>query len=112
MSEKRDALVGVVIVAALAVIAAGTLWLEGSSFSGERTDVAAVFHEVGQIKTGNPVKLRGVRIGQVREVEVLPDGSGVRVTSASRTGSGSPRMPRWSCRPNPSSGTGRPRSIP
>jgi phospholipid/cholesterol/gamma-HCH transport system substrate-binding protein len=79
MSEKRDVLVGVVIVAALAVIAAGTLWLEGSSFSGERTEVAAIFHEVGQIKTGNPVKLRGVRIGRVREVEVLPDGSGVRV---------------------------------
>lgn len=79
MSEKRDALVGVVIIAALAVIAAGTLWLEGSSFSGERTEVAAVFHEVGQIKSGNPVKLRGVRIGRVQEVEVLADGSGVRV---------------------------------
>ncbi len=80
MSDKRDALVGVVIVAALVVIAVGTLWLEGTSFSGETTEVEAVFHEVGQIRSGNPVKLRGVRIGRVREVAVLPDGSAVRVS--------------------------------
>jgi phospholipid/cholesterol/gamma-HCH transport system substrate-binding protein len=80
MNDRRDALVGVVIVAALAVIAVGTLWLEGSSFAGETTEVRAVFNEVGQIRPGNPVKLRGVRIGRVREVSVLPDGSAVRLT--------------------------------
>lgn len=80
MTEKRDALVGVVIVAAIAVILIGTVWLEGSSFSGETAEVRAIFDEVGQIKPGNPVKLRGVRIGRVREIEVLPDGSAVRVT--------------------------------
>lgn len=80
MNEKRDALVGVVIVAALAVIIVGTLWLEGTSFSGETTEIHAVFTEVGQITAGNPVKFRGVRVGSVRNVEVLPDGSLVRVT--------------------------------
>jgi phospholipid/cholesterol/gamma-HCH transport system substrate-binding protein len=80
MTEKRDAMVGVVIVAALVVIVVGTMWLEGTSFTGETTEVHAVFSEVGQITAGNPVKFRGVRVGSVRRVEVLPDGSLVRVT--------------------------------
>jgi phospholipid/cholesterol/gamma-HCH transport system substrate-binding protein len=80
VNEKRDALVGVLIVAAIAVIVVGTLWLEGSSFAGETAELKAEFHEVGMVKAGNPVKFRGVRIGRVREVRVVPDGSAVRVT--------------------------------
>lgn len=79
MSEKRDALVGVVIVLSVAVILVGTLWLEGSSFSGEREPLLAVFEEAGQIRPGNPLKFRGVRVGRVRDVRVLPDGSAVKV---------------------------------
>jgi phospholipid/cholesterol/gamma-HCH transport system substrate-binding protein len=79
MSEKRDALVGVLIVAALLVITLGTLWLEGSSFSGEDQPLVAVFEGAGQIRPGNPIKFRGVRVGRVRHVRVLPDGSAVEV---------------------------------
>jgi phospholipid/cholesterol/gamma-HCH transport system substrate-binding protein len=79
MTEKRDALVGVVIVMALVVITLGTLWLEGSSFSGESEPLYAIFEEAGQIRPGNPLKFRGVRVGRVRDVQVLPDGSAVKV---------------------------------
>jgi phospholipid/cholesterol/gamma-HCH transport system substrate-binding protein len=79
MTEKRDALVGVVIVAALFVLVAGTFWLGGSAFSGEDRELDALFLEVGQIKPGNPVKLRGVRIGRVQSVRVEPDGTAVRL---------------------------------
>jgi phospholipid/cholesterol/gamma-HCH transport system substrate-binding protein len=79
MSEKRDALVGVVIVLSLLVITLRTLWLEGSSFSGEREPLIAVFEQAGQIRPGNPLKFRGVRVGRVREVRVLPDGTAVTV---------------------------------
>lgn len=79
MNEGRDALVGVVIVAALVLIGVGTLWLQGASFGGDRQDVAAVFERVGQIQPGSEVKLRGVHIGRVRTVEVEPGGELVRV---------------------------------
>lgn len=75
----RDALVGVVIVAAVLVTAAGTLWLQGEAIRGDWREVEAVFHEVGQIREGNPVKLRGVRIGRVREVRVTAEGDAVRL---------------------------------
>ncbi len=79
MKESRDALVGVVIVAALLLIGFGTLWLQGVSLTGERVDIEAVFERVGQIQPGSDVKLRGVRIGRVRSVEVEPDGELVRL---------------------------------
>lgn len=80
MSEKRDALVGLTIVVSLIVIVFGILWLEGSGFGGEDRTLEAVFSEVGQIKPGNSVKLRGVRIGRVRTLAVSPDGQGVILT--------------------------------
>ncbi len=80
MTEKRDALVGVVIVVALLVIVGGTLWLEGTAFRGDVVELEAEFNEVGMIRQGNPLKLRGVRIGRVQQVQVLPDGSAVRVS--------------------------------
>jgi phospholipid/cholesterol/gamma-HCH transport system substrate-binding protein len=79
VKESRDALVGVVIVAALLLIGFGTLWLQGVSLTGERVDIEAVFERVGQIQPGSDVKLRGVRIGRVRSVEVEPDGELVRL---------------------------------
>ncbi len=79
MNESRDALVGVVIVAALLLIGFGTLWLQGVTFTGERQDIDAVFERVGQIQPGSDVKLRGVNIGRVRSVEVEPDGALVRL---------------------------------
>jgi phospholipid/cholesterol/gamma-HCH transport system substrate-binding protein len=86
VNEKRDALVGVVIVVALVVIVGGTLWLQGTAFSGEAVEIEAEFSEVGMIRQGNPLKLRGVRVGRVDEVRVLPDGSAVRVTFRMREG--------------------------
>jgi phospholipid/cholesterol/gamma-HCH transport system substrate-binding protein len=80
MNERRDALVGLTIVTSILVIVFGTLWLEGSGFGGEDRVVEAVFAEVGQIKPGNPVKLRGVRIGRVRSMRVSADGEGVILT--------------------------------
>jgi phospholipid/cholesterol/gamma-HCH transport system substrate-binding protein len=77
--NMRDALVGVVIVGALLITAFGTLWLQGETIRGDWREVEAVFREVGQIRPGNPVKLRGVRIGRVREVNVTPEGDAVRL---------------------------------
>lgn len=79
MNEKREALVGLVLVAAVALTVFGTLWLQGTMVRGDTRDLMAVFDGVGQIRDGNPVKLRGVQIGRVREIAVEPDGTGVRV---------------------------------
>lgn len=79
MNRARETMVGLVIVAALVVTVVGTLWLQGASFGGDQRDLQAVFHEVGLIRPGNELKMRGVQVGRVRSIEVDPSGELVRV---------------------------------
>jgi phospholipid/cholesterol/gamma-HCH transport system substrate-binding protein len=79
MNRGRELLVGTVILIALAVVVVGTLWLQGKTFGPVRT-ASALSESVGQLALGNVVTYRGVRIGQVSRIQVLPDGSGVEVT--------------------------------
>ncbi len=79
MSRAKEALVGVVIVAAVLLVTFGTLWLQGVSLRATETEVTAAFTSVGLIRPGNNVKYRGVRIGRIREIEVDPQGELVLV---------------------------------
>ncbi len=79
MSRAKEALVGVVIVAAVLLVTFGTLWLQGVSLRAAETEVTAAFTSVGLIRPGNNVKYRGVRIGRIREIEVDPQGELVLV---------------------------------
>ena len=76
----REAWLGLVIVGAIVVAVVGTLWLEGSSFGQSQRDMEAVFEEVGLIRPGNPIKLRGVEVGRVQEVSVDSGGAVVRLS--------------------------------
>lgn len=80
MTRGREILVGVVLVAAVAVAVVGTLWLQGYDWGRNDQTIEARFLEVGQLMEGNAVKLRGVTIGSVRDITVEPDGEAVRVT--------------------------------
>lgn len=79
MSRGREFMVGVVIVAAVAVGVLGTLWLQGRTF-GPVVNIDVLTETAGQLTEGNALQYRGVRIGQVSAIAVLSDGSGVRVT--------------------------------
>ena len=78
-THARELLVGSVIIAAVVVLAIGTIWLKGTNFGVEETHVEVLVSEVGQLAEGNAVKLRGVPIGTVSSVEVEPGGALVRV---------------------------------
>lgn len=75
----RELVVGSVIIAAVLVVAVGTLWMQGTRFGQERTPVEVLVGEAGQLAEGNAVKLRGVPIGRVVSVKVEPGGNLVRV---------------------------------
>ena len=79
MTRGREFLVGAVIIVAVVIGVGGTLWLQGRTF-GPIVTVDVLTETVGQLGEGNAVQYRGVRIGYVRTIAVLPDGSGVRVT--------------------------------
>lgn len=79
MNSTRDALVGLVIIAAMVIGFGGSLWLQGHAWGEERRTIEAVFTEVGQIRSGAPVKVRGVRVGRVEEIRVDHDAQVVRL---------------------------------
>jgi len=78
-AERQEALVGVVILAAVLLTVFGTLWLQDFTWTRNQQEMEAVFREVGQIKPGNAVKIRGVSVGRVRDIQVDPSGQLVRV---------------------------------
>lgn len=79
MNRGKDILVGVVLVAAILVTIAGTLWMQEYGWGRNEVTVEARVLDAGQLMEGNDVKLRGVSIGQVRSIQVTPDGQAVRV---------------------------------
>jgi phospholipid/cholesterol/gamma-HCH transport system substrate-binding protein len=80
MKLKNEVMVGVVVVVGIIIAVIGAFWLSGTPFGAEQRPLRAVFGEVGELRSGNPVKFRGVQVGRVDEIDVDPTGLGVRVT--------------------------------
>jgi phospholipid/cholesterol/gamma-HCH transport system substrate-binding protein len=80
VNRNREFLVGLVIIAAVAVGVFGTLWLQGTNFGRTTRTVEALLESAGQLNEGNPVTYRGVRIGTVSAIGVEPAGDAIRVT--------------------------------
>jgi phospholipid/cholesterol/gamma-HCH transport system substrate-binding protein len=90
MRRRNDVVVGLVVLASLALIVFGTMWLRGAGFGREEQEIHARFHTVGQLLRGSKVKLRGVMIGRVNDIELEPTGRGVIVSMRVR---GDVRLP-------------------
>lgn len=74
MKRANDLVVGATILAAVAAIVAGTLWMNQVDLSGRRGQTVAVFRDVGNVRVGAHVVIRGVRAGRVQSMELTPRG--------------------------------------
>ncbi|HUC42090.1 MAG TPA: MlaD family protein [Gemmatimonadales bacterium] len=72
MKRENEFAVGLVVIAALAVVVGGALWLSGAHFGKTEETVTARFRTVGGLGVGNPVVLRGVRVGRVEAIRLAP----------------------------------------
>jgi phospholipid/cholesterol/gamma-HCH transport system substrate-binding protein len=70
---RREALVGVLIVAAAVVFFWMMLWLRGKELR-QGALVRASFADVAGLKVGDPVRTSGVSVGQVRRVALVEAG--------------------------------------
>jgi len=70
MKRRDDVVVGGTVLAALVAIVAGAIWLSQSQL-GQGGDLhVARFRSVGGLGVGDPVVLRGVRVGRVKEIRL------------------------------------------
>lgn len=75
-SPIRDLLVGVFVLSGLAALAYLSIQLGGATYSGPGgLTLYASFDEVGGLAPRSPVVIGGVKVGQVKKIELAPDGS-------------------------------------
>jgi len=72
MKRENEFAVGVVVIAALAVVVTGALWLSGAHLGKAEAVYTARFRTVGGLGVGDPVVLRGVRVGRVEAIRLAP----------------------------------------
>lgn len=70
-SPRRDLIVGIFVAAGLAALAYLSLQVGGVAYAGRGGLVlTATFDEIGGLKPRAPVAVAGVRVGQVRAIEL------------------------------------------
>lgn len=70
MKRRDEVVVGATVVVALALIIAGALWLSESDLGRSGENYTARFRTVGGLGVGDPVVLRGVRVGRVAAIRL------------------------------------------
>ncbi len=72
MKRENEFAVGLAVIAALTLVVGGALWLSGAHLGKTETMYTSRFRTVGGLSVGNPVVLRGVRIGRVEAIRLAP----------------------------------------
>ena len=70
MKKTNDFAVGLTIILGTVIIIAATLWVKQVDFGRDRSVITARFREVGGVRVGTPVVIRGVRSGRVEAMEL------------------------------------------
>ena len=73
MNQKNELMVGLTVIVAIVVVIAAVLFLGDMRPGGADRIETARFRTVGGLSVGNPVVLRGVRVGRVEAVRLAAD---------------------------------------
>lgn len=92
MKRSNEVLVGLLLTAALVIGIGGTIWLVRGGFRSGYS-LYSVFRWGDNLKVGQPVRLAGVQVGYVGDVDLVPDGT-LLVTMKVDNGTKVPRNAR------------------
>ena len=92
MKRANEALVGASVLIAIALMVAGSVWLSGARFGRNYILRDVRVKSIGGLAVGDPVLLRGVRIGRVESIR-LATGDWVNVGLRFTAGTQLPRRP-------------------
>lgn len=74
MKRTNDFLVGLTVIAAAVVVTLAILWVKQSDVGRKRRDITARFRDVGSVRVGAQVVIRGVQSGRVQSLGLAPNG--------------------------------------
>jgi phospholipid/cholesterol/gamma-HCH transport system substrate-binding protein len=72
VKRENEFAVGLVVIAALALVMGGALWLSGAHLGRSEAVYTSRFRTVGGLGVGSPVVLRGVRVGRIEAIRLAP----------------------------------------
>jgi phospholipid/cholesterol/gamma-HCH transport system substrate-binding protein len=73
VKRSNEFAVGLAVLAALALVIGGAIWLSETDVNQKKTTYAARFRTVGGLGVGGPVTLRGVKVGRVEAIRLVED---------------------------------------
>ncbi len=73
MKRGNEFMVGLVVLASIALVIGGALWLSERGVNKKQTVYVARFRTVGGLGVGAPVTLRGVKVGRVDAIRLTED---------------------------------------
>lgn len=71
MKRSNEFAVGLAVLAALALVIGGALWLSETDVNQKKAAYTARFRTVGGLGVGGPVTLRGVKVGRVEAIRLV-----------------------------------------
>jgi phospholipid/cholesterol/gamma-HCH transport system substrate-binding protein len=71
VKRSNEFAVGLAVLAALALVIGGALWLSETDVNQKKATYAARFRTVGGLGIGGPVTLRGVKVGRVEAIRLV-----------------------------------------
>ena len=71
MKRSNEFAVGLAVLAALALVIGGALWLSETDVNQKKASYTARFRTVGGLGVGGPVTLRGVKVGRVEAIRLV-----------------------------------------
>jgi phospholipid/cholesterol/gamma-HCH transport system substrate-binding protein len=82
MKRVNDFVVGVTMLGGIALILGGVLWTKETRLGRDQQHVRARFEDVGSLRIGSPVVVRGMRAGKIDLIELEDGFVVVRLTIA------------------------------
>jgi len=74
MKRANDFIVGITVILATVLVVAAVLWVQQSDIGQKRRSIVARFRDVGNVRVGAMVVIRGVKSGRIERMELAPNG--------------------------------------
>ncbi len=76
MKRKKEITIGLVVIVAIGLLVVGLNYLKGINIFSQPTVYYGVYERINGLEESNPIMINGYKIGQVRDIKILNDGSG------------------------------------
>ncbi|HKL39634.1 MAG TPA: MlaD family protein, partial [Cryomorphaceae bacterium] len=76
MKIRKEVKIGLVVVVAIGLLVVGLNYLKGVNVFNQPTLYYGVYERINGLEESNPIMINGYKIGQVKSIEILNDGTG------------------------------------